>query len=149
MSDLGVSVGGGLFGGESIPVMESVLSFANQRHAVLLNNVANMDTPGFKAKDVPEADFRRALEQAISSRETSARPLDIPTDFSVRAAPGGGFELATVEGKSGLMRNDGNDVAVDEEMTKLLKNALTVQVFNRLLSSKYRMLGSAISMRVG
>jgi len=132
MSGVDAGSGVGLFGGGSIPVIESVLSFANQRHALLLNNVANVDTPGYRAKDLPEKDFQKALEGAIAGRRSSAEPL----------------EFVPVASGSGVTRNDGNDVAVDQEMAKLLKNAMTAQVFNRLLAAKFQMLGLSIRGRV-
>lgn len=147
MSDLGIRPGG-LYSGESIPVIEAVLSYANQRHVVLLNNVANVDTPGFRAKDLPEEAFRQALEHAIENRETGARPLEFTSSQHVRRTADGGIEVVPVQNGSGVMRNDGNTVSLDEEMTKLLKNGLTVQVFNRLLAGKFQALATAIRGRV-
>jgi flagellar basal-body rod protein FlgB len=148
MSDMGVGSGGGLFGGESIPVIESVLSFANQRHAVLLNNVANVDTPGYRAKDLPEVDFQSALRSAVESRRTGAEPLELRNSRNIRRGADGGVEFTPVTDGSGVMRNDGNNVAVDQEMAKLLKNAMTVQVFNRLLALKFNGLATAIRGRL-
>jgi flagellar basal-body rod protein FlgB len=149
MSDMGITVGGGLFGSESIPVLESVLSHAHQRHTILANNIANMNTPGFRSQDLPEGEFRQNLQRAIDARETGARPLEFSAGFSMRPAAGGGFEMVPVNNNGeALMRNDNSDVSVEEEMAKQLKNGLTIQVFNRLLSDKFRVLGTAISMRV-
>ncbi len=48
----------------------------------------------------------------------------------------------------GIVRNGGNNVAIDAEMSELLKNALTAQVLNQLLARKYGGLEKAISLRV-
>lgn len=148
MSGLGIQFGGGLFGSESIPAIEAALRFASQRHLVLLNNVANWNTPNFKARDLPEAEFQKALRQAIEGRETGAAPLRIRAGRHIRRAPGGGLRLEAVEVDTGSMRHDGNTVVIDREQTELLKNAMTVQVFNRLLAKKFRMLRTAIAGRV-
>ncbi|HOX05755.1 MAG TPA: flagellar basal body rod protein FlgB [Planctomycetota bacterium] len=147
MSLSGIGGGPGLFG-DSLPVIESVLGFANQRHAVLANNVANVDTPGFRAKDLPEADFQKALRAAVESRRNGAEPLVLGTGGNLRRAADGGVELRPVESGSGVMRGDGNDVALDQEMSKLLKNAMTIQVFNRMLAGKFQSLGLAIRGRL-
>ena len=42
----------GLFQSSSIPVMQEVINFAQARQAVLAGNIANIDTPGYKAKDL-------------------------------------------------------------------------------------------------
>ncbi len=140
-------VGLGMFG-DSLPVIESVLGFAGQRHAVLLNNVANVDTPGFRAKDLPEGDFQKALREAIDERRTGNDPLELATGVNLRRGADGGIEVVPVETGSGVMRADGNDVALDQEMSKLLKNAMTVQAFNRLLNSQFQLLGLAIRGRL-
>ena len=148
MSGMGIQVGGGFFGGGSIPVIEATLRFANQRQIVLLNNVANWNTPNFKARDLPEAEFQKALQGAIERRETGAMPLYIPGGRYIRRAPGGGFQVEKVEVNTGAMRHDGNTVVIDQEQTKLLKNAMTAQVFNRLLAKQFRTLRMAIAGRV-
>jgi flagellar basal-body rod protein FlgB len=148
MSGIGIQFGGGLFGSGSIPAIESVLRFTSQRQLVLLNNVANWNTPGFKAQDLPETDFRKALSAAVARRETSAQPLVFTGSRHIRRAPGGGFRMEPVAVETGAMRHDGNSVVIDQEQTKLLKNAMTAQVFNRMLAQKFRMLRSAISGRV-
>jgi flagellar basal-body rod protein FlgB len=147
MSGMGAGAGVGLFG-DSIPAIESVLSFANQRHAVLLNNVANVDTPGFRSKDVPEADFQKSLRAALESRRSNTEPLELGSGLNLRRTADGGFEAVPVESDGGVMRNDGNNVAVDQEMSKLLKNAMTMQVFNRMLANQFQTLGLAIRGRL-
>ncbi len=148
MSGMGIQFGGGFFGSGSIPVMEAALRFASQRQIVLLNNVANWNTPNFKARDLPEAEFQKALRGAIERRETEAMPLRIPGSRNIRRAPGGGLQVEKVEVNTGAMRHDGNTVVIDQEQTKMLKNAMTAQVFNRLLAKKFRTLRMAIAGRV-
>lgn len=148
MSGLGIEYGGGLFGSGSIPVLEAALRFANQRQVVLNNNAANWNTPGFKARDLPEGEFRKALGEAIRRRGTGASPLRIPSGRHIRRAPGGGLRVEPMEVNTGFMRHDGNTVAIDQEMTKLLKNGMSAQILNRLLSRKFRMLRTAIAGRV-
>jgi flagellar basal-body rod protein FlgB len=148
MSGTGISIGGGLFGSGSIPVLEAVLGFAGQRQLVLLNNVANWNTPGFKARDLPESEFQKALAEAVRRRETGAMPLELASGRHVRRAPDGGPAFEQVEVNRGAMRHDGNTVVIDQEQAKLLKNAMTAQVFGRLLSRQYRALRTAIGGRI-
>ncbi|MHC4916304.1 MAG: flagellar basal body rod protein FlgB [Planctomycetota bacterium] len=148
MSGLGIQVGGGMFGGDSIPVMEAVLRFAGQRQLVLLNNVANWNTPGFRATDLPEGEFQRALAEAIQRRASGGEALAIAGGGNIRSAGRGEFRVVPVAANTGSMRHDGNTVVIDQEQIKLLKNAMTVQVFNRLLSRKYRALRTAIAGRI-
>lgn len=149
MSGTGVSIGGGLFGGESIPVLEAALSFARQRHEMLINNVANVSTPNYRAADLSEEDFQKALEEAIQGRSTGACPLVIGTGRSLRSSADGSLEAVPVRGGvSGVVRADGNDVSLDVEMSKQLKNALGSQIMARLLATKFRMLAQAMRERL-
>ena len=148
MSELGIQCGGGLFGSDSIPVLESAISFVGQRQLVLLNNVANWNTPNFKAQDLPEDAFQKSLADAISRRQTGAYPLEIQSGRHIQRAPGGGLRIEPVRANTGAMRHDGNTVVIDQEQTKLLKNAMTAQILNRLLARKFRSLRTAIAGRV-
>jgi flagellar basal-body rod protein FlgB len=136
-----------MFGSGSIPVIEAVLQFSNQRQTVLVNNIANWNTPHYRARDLDAGGFREVLSRAIADRETGAAPLRIPTGRYVRRDPDGGLRLDSFKVATGALRHDGNSVVIDEEQTKLLKNALMAQTFNRLLARKFRALGSAISGR--
>jgi flagellar basal-body rod protein FlgB len=148
MSGLGIQFGGGAFGGESISTIEAVLRFAGQRQLVLLNNVANWNTPGFKAADLPESEFQRALTDAIQRRSSGSDPLSIRAGGRIGSEGPGLFRVAPIDANTGSMRHDGNTVVIDQEQIKLLKNAMTVQVFNRLLARQYRALRTAIAGRV-
>jgi flagellar basal-body rod protein FlgB len=147
MSGVGLGAGVGMFG-DSLPVIESVLSFAGQRHEVLLNNVANVDTPGFRSQDLPAADFQQALRAAVESRRNGDQPLELGSALRMRRSADGELEIAPVAADGGVTRNDGNNVALDQEMSKLLKNAMTVQIFNRLLTTKLQMLATSIRGRL-
>ena len=50
----------GLFQSTSIPVLLEVVKFTKARHAVLAGNIANIDTPGYQARDLSVEDFQRS-----------------------------------------------------------------------------------------
>ncbi len=79
----------------------SVLDVAQQRATLLANNLANADTPGFKAEDVP-------FDAAISAELT-------PTPDAIAAA---GPEYRA----DGTVALDGNDVAPDNERLEAAEN---------------------------
>ena len=41
-----------IFGSTSIPILEQVVNFAEARHHVLAGNIANLDTPGYRVRDL-------------------------------------------------------------------------------------------------
>jgi flagellar basal-body rod protein FlgB len=89
--------------------LEVAIRGTEQRQTVLANNLANVNTPGFKRSDVS---FQGALADALQSSgggDTSA----------VDATP-----LQTTTDSSTSMRADGNNVDVDSESANLAKNQL-------------------------
>jgi flagellar basal-body rod protein FlgB len=107
-------------------MLSKVMDFAAARHAVLANNLANVNTPGFKRSDLQ---FKEALAKAIDSKDvTELRNL----------------EPEVVEDNTQSVRADGNNVSAHTEMTAMTQNELLFQVSARFLSSKILRLKSAM-----
>ncbi|MHB8767335.1 MAG: flagellar basal body rod protein FlgB [Deferrisomatales bacterium] len=106
-----------------------------RRHAAIAANIANADTPGYRAVDVA---FDRVLERAGLALTTS-HPLHRP---GARAA---GRDHLVLSG--GPVRRDGNDVEVDREMVSLARNQIEHQFLTRALGGRFRKLKEAITGR--
>jgi flagellar basal-body rod protein FlgB len=128
--------------------LEIALDVASARHQVIANNVANVNTPGFKAADV---DFVSSLEQAITDRAQSTRHgltgrmtraghLAISGPTSARRSP-----IAQTVDEGVSMKVDGNSVDIDLEMAKMTENATMYNTFAQLVSSKFSILKYVIS----
>lgn len=61
----------------TIPLLERVTAFGQKRHQVLAGNIANIDTPGYKTRDLPLADFEKALQQAVQTRRETFQPPSV------------------------------------------------------------------------
>lgn len=72
---------------------------AGRRHELIAENIANADTPGYKAKTLPAFD-PKAVEEAENGSMIAARKLTAP------------IELRTNQASP-----DGNTVTVEEQMT--------------------------------
>ena len=53
-----------IFDGTTIPLLEKIARFGDKRHDVLTANVANIDTPNYKRRDLPVEAFQKALREA-------------------------------------------------------------------------------------
>jgi flagellar basal-body rod protein FlgB len=95
-----------------------------QREASV-DNLANLETPGFQAKRV---DFETALRRAL--RSGSLPTLDV--DRTVSMAP---------------TAQNGNNVAVDDELLIMSDNALRQQLVVESLNARYRVLRTAIGVQ--
>src|SRR3954454_8496432 len=63
-----------LFQSSTIPVLEQVVNFTEARHGVLAGNVANLDTPGYKTRDLSPNLFQKQLKEAIATRHQPVSP---------------------------------------------------------------------------
>lgn len=114
-------------------ILEKKLDVCTLRQRVIANNVANVDTPGFKASHVElENTLRQALnhQDTLSLRKTD--PRHIEPYLSTKAV----HATMTID-KTTSLRNDGNNVDIDREMTDLAKNEIDYQTVAQLLSHKY------------
>ena len=69
----------------NIPVLEKLMAFTQARHKVLAENIANIDTPGYKTKQLDPRLFQAALSRAIEDRDGGpGKSLDIPTTDQFR-----------------------------------------------------------------
>ncbi|MHC4711930.1 MAG: flagellar basal body rod protein FlgB [Planctomycetota bacterium] len=134
----------------SVDVLTKSLSFAQERHRIIANNIANANTPFFKGKRAPVAEFREALSDAIEcSRADRSRPLTMANSSHVRER-GGALEIVPVEdvSRDAVLRHDGNNVNLEHEMAALAENTLMYRTFADLLRKQFAMLRAAIRERV-
>src|SRR3954466_7981308 len=64
-----------LFGSTSIPALAEVLNFAQARHTVLAGNIANVNTPGYRLRDLSTTEFQQKLKEAIAASHSSDRSM--------------------------------------------------------------------------
>jgi flagellar basal-body rod protein FlgB len=118
--------------GDIFNILERQIQAANVRHGVIASNIANVDTPGFKARDVK---FDDALETAtIELRKTSPAHL----------GGGGGGSDGQVAVEPRPAWGDGNNVELDMEVAKMTENAVFFQTAVTLLSTNIRMFKTAL-----
>ncbi len=123
----------------ALGIHDDALSFRSQRSSVLANNLANLDTPNYKARDL---DFKTALAQASNPSQTIALAT---THNSHHQAKGFSHSddamLYRVPSQPGI---DGNTVEEHVEHAKYMENALDFQATFTFLNSKFKGLNSAI-----
>lgn len=104
--------------------LQSYLSLTNQRETVIASNMANVDTPGYRTKDV---DFQHELSRAM-------------------AAPDGTTPRAATQDVGGLLeRPDGNNVDIDREAIKLSEVQLQYQFGTQLMKDRFHQILTAIN----
>jgi len=131
--------------GETVQMLKDAGHGARETHDVIANNVANINTPGFKRSDVS---FREALAEELPRYDDSSelamvtdndRQIPVGPDFEPKP-----FQVTTSLDDSTQMRTDGSNVDLDQEMAKLSINSGYSQTIHALLSQQYSRLREAI-----
>jgi flagellar basal-body rod protein FlgB len=133
-----------LFDSTTIPVLQEVIGFAEARHTLLTGNIANADTPGYKAKDLSVEDFQTRLQKAIKENRQPA-VFSSPGDAGRQSSAA----LAGVAKKShALLRHDQCDVGLEQQVTEMVKNQLQHNTALAIMVKQFHQLETAISGRV-
>jgi flagellar basal-body rod protein FlgB len=105
------------------------------RQAVLTSNIANAETPGFKAKRL---DFEGAFQRALDLQ--GKRQMASSSESHYSTGGGGPLLLSpqVYNDPNGVIKEDGNTVDREAEMSKLAQNQIlyssTVQMLNKKLA---------------
>lgn len=127
---------------QHVSVLSEALNLRTQRHQVLASNIANADTPNYKARDF---DFSRAMQNALAGRQ-SAGGIGLTQTSSAHMSGSGGHGAAELQfRKESQSAVDGNTVDMDVERTQITENALQYQILTRLISDKFQGLRSAMA----
>ncbi len=135
----------------SVPVLEQVSAFTEARHRVLVNNISNVDTVGYKMQDLPVAPFQEALRSAVERRDRqgASAALEMRSSGPYRWDSNGHLEAHPVEAEGeNLLFHDGNNRFVEKQLSEMSKNGLLHNVVNELLRGKYEGLETAIRGRL-
>ncbi len=140
----------GLTNSEGIASLERLVQFAGQRHRLIVNNIANIDTPGYRATDVSVTDFQKQLGDAIDEQRQSGRPggtLNLKDSRQVEFSRHS-LTLHPTPSGDNILFHDGNDRDLERTMQDLVENFLTFRLASELIRNRFDLLNTAISERV-
>ena len=107
------------------------------RQRVIADNIANLNTPGFKRSELDFRAFMRAAEENAAGRLRR-------TDVRHLPARSGSAADAVRPVRETAMRADGNNVDLDREMIALVENALGYRAVGQFWTSKFNIYAQAI-----
>jgi flagellar basal-body rod protein FlgB len=135
---------------EGLAVLERLIQFAGQRHRLIVNNIANFDTPGYRPTDVSTEEFQQHLGEAIDQNRSSGRsgrPLDMKNTDQIEFSPGSMTLHPTPIGRN-ILFHDGSDRDLERTMQDLVENFLTFRTATELLRNRLDLINSVIAERV-
>lgn len=127
----------GLFDSSSFYALENGLKGALLEQKAIAQNVANSDTPNYKAK---RAQFQHVLEEVTEKQRLEAYRTH-PKHIAFGPMKKGPY---ISEVRSTMYHHNGNNVDMDKEMSNLAKNQIYYNALTDRLSSKFQSLKSAV-----
>ena len=117
-------------------LLEQVVDFASQRHKLILENIANVDTPDYQQKDLSVARFSSMLRNRVDQRRrTGSASFD---DMS-----------SSVENPiRGILFHDRNNRSMEQLATDLAKNAMMHNLAIELLRKQFQQMEMALREKV-
>ncbi len=123
---------------KALGIHEQALLLRSRRTEVLANNIANVNTPGFKARDI---DFENVLRQQAGQGEGLAINHSSTLHFSGSSAP----DIVTLSYRVPSQASlDGNSVDEQQENAAFARNALEHQASFQFLNGKFAGLMKAL-----
>jgi flagellar basal-body rod protein FlgB len=120
------------------PLVERVLNFAEVRHRLIAENMANVDTPGYRQKDVSPSKFFAMLRERAAQRETAAPGTVTFDDID-----------AEVETPSkGILFHDRNNRSMEELASEQAKNGILYTMAIEILRKQFGAMQMALKERV-
>lgn len=110
-----------------VTMLSNRLDYRNKRHNVVVSNIANIDTPGFKPSEVT---FRDEFDKAgqLTMKTTHAKHIPPTSTESVS------YEVTASE----------ENVKIDTEMSSLAENNLMYNATVEMLARKFRGLNTVL-----
>jgi flagellar basal-body rod protein FlgB len=123
-----------------INVMSRALDASSLRQKSISNNIANVDTPNYKATKVS---FEEMLQKEFSSNFVGNR-----TDNKhVAIGASGRIPTPVLSKDNTVLKNNGNGVDLDYEMTELSKNTLWYNSLTYSINEEFNLLKTVIQRR--
>lgn len=127
---------------KTFKALAASLNFRQMRQELISSNIANAETPDYKAKRI---DFENALARALDTDELHKLNTGDSKHFNVG---GGGFDTLQPEvynDPNGVVSQDGNTVNIEDEMALMAQNRILYEASIELMKKKLGLMKYAIT----
>jgi len=128
-----------------IPLLDLLrqrMSWLNARQAVLNQNVANADTPGYEARDLKPVNFENLMRQTSAPQFSPPLAITDPRHIAILKSQDAGFrEITSTDTEA---NPTGNTVSLQDEMIKVADTQAQYQAAANLYSKAVGLLRTAI-----
>jgi flagellar basal-body rod protein FlgB len=120
-----------------LSMLRERMEWHQERQRVLAENVANADTPNYRARDLAPPDFSHVLRVASLG-------LDRTNPLHITGQGGGGSEFTTDSSGRYQIRPRGNSVTHEDEMMKVASNQMDYEAVTSLYTRSLALIKIAI-----
>lgn len=152
-------------------LLKQVAKFAERRQEVLAGNIANIDSPGYRMRDLPMKEFQAALRAALSPEQNS-KNIPLPSGFPwtpeqlqspglqspglmdpsspsmEELFPETLFQAREANTQPGITFQDANNRSIEHQFLEMTKNSLLQNYALQIMTTQYSQLQAAISGQV-
>jgi len=121
---------------------QTALNLRAYRQELLASNIANADTPHYKARDV---DFKAALAGALGNSQGSALALARTAERHIPATGSNRFGAAVQYRSEQQSSVDGNTVSMDVERAAFAENAIQMEAMLAFVTHRIKSMTNALS----
>ncbi len=126
---------------KNMTALERSLNYRSMNQKLIVSNIANMDTPNYKA-------FKMMVDEKMQADAKDKPQLNMTrTQIGHMDITGNASDLGNVERLESnplSLRGDGNTVELDTEMANLAENTLMYNTATRIISNKFKLLKDVI-----
>lgn len=126
---------------KTIQALAASLNFRQMRQEIISSNIANADTPGYKAKRV---DFEAALARALDVDGNMKMNASDEEHYNVGSGGFSNLEPEIYEDSNGVVSEDGNTVDREQEFARMAENKILYDAAVQMLNKKLALLKYSI-----
>lgn len=131
------------------PALEKTMAFQEARLKMIAENIANAQTPGYRARQLDVPGFQRSLRQALDERQSLADPFVVRSGSEVLTDDRGNLVVAPSQSPvENVLFHDDTNHSIERQMSDLAQAGLWSELAARLLQTRNDRISSAIRGRV-
>lgn len=126
---------------KTLKALASAIKFREMRQEIISSNVANSETPGYKAKRL---DFESALARALDVDGEMGMKVESGKHYDVGSGGFDNLQPELINDPNGIVSEDGNTVDREAEMAKMTENKIMYDALVQLVNKKMGLMKYAV-----
>lgn len=127
------------------PALVKTMAFQEARVRMIAENIANAQTPGYRAKQLDVDGFQRSLREALKNRKSIADPFVVRSGSEVRTNEQGHLVVSPSETPAeNVLFHDDTNLSLERQMSELAQAGLMSDLSARLLKTRDDRIRTAI-----